>query len=59
MNQQVIKEKIFNIERDLEFLKRSFLEKPDFDVDEKNWQMIRAATKKVRKKLYQKYYGIK
>ena len=57
MNQQVIKEKIFNIERDLEFLKRSFLEKPDFDVDEKNWQKVSKELKKSRAKVFQRVYG--
>jgi len=57
MSQQEIKERIFNIERDLELLKRSFLEKPDFNIDEKNWQKIKPLAKKIRKKFYQGCYG--
>jgi len=59
MSPQAIKEKILNLEKELELIKRSFLEKPDFGVDERNWQMIKPAAKKVRKKVYQKYYGKK
>ena len=56
MNQQNIKERILNIERELEFLKRLTIQKPDFDIDEKIWRKIRPTAKKIRKELYQKYY---
>lgn len=59
MNQQRLKEKIFNIESELEFLKRLLKKKPDFDIDEKNWRKIRSEVKKIREELYQKYYGKK
>ena len=40
MKQTIIKKRILNIQNELEFLKRFFIEKPDFDIDEKNWREI-------------------
>ena len=59
MNQTTIKERIFNIESELEFLKRSLSKEPSFDIDEKNWQKVKSEVKKVRKEIYQKFYGKK
>ncbi|MFH1462360.1 MAG: hypothetical protein ABIG08_01505 [bacterium] len=59
MNQTAIKEKIFNIESELEFLKRSFLKEPDFDIDEKNWRKVKSEAKKSRKEVFQRLYGKK
>ncbi len=59
MNQTTIKEKIFNIESELEFLKRSFLKEPNFDIDEEGWRKIKSEVKKIRKEIYQKLYGKK
>jgi len=56
MNQAVVKEKIFNIEGELEFLKRSLLKEPDFNIDKKNWEKVKSRAKKARKEVYQKLY---
>lgn len=57
MNQQKLKEKIFNIEGELEFLKRLYTKEANFDIDEKNWKKIKSEVRKIRKEIYQKYYG--
>ncbi|PIS39599.1 MAG: hypothetical protein COT33_01095 [Candidatus Nealsonbacteria bacterium CG08_land_8_20_14_0_20_38_20] len=59
MTQSTLREKILNLESELKLLKHYVIETPDFDIDEKNWQKIRPEVKKIRKKLYQKFYGKK
>jgi hypothetical protein len=59
MNQANIKEKIFNIQSELELLKFAVTQNPDFDIDEKNWQKIKAKVKRVRKENYKKLYDKK
>jgi len=56
MKQVIIKRKILNIQNELEFLKRFFIEKTDFNIDEKNWKEIRPTLKEIRKRIYQKSY---
>lgn len=57
MNKVDLKEKILNLETELEFLKQSLFKEPDFKIDEENWQKLRLEVKKIRKKLYRQYYG--
>lgn len=57
MNQTAIEKKIFNIQSELDFLKKFFIKKPDFDIDEKNWRKVNLEVKRTRKKIYQKFYG--
>jgi len=59
MKQAMIKNKISNIQNELELLKRFLVEKPDFSIDEKNWRKVKPTIKEVRKKVYQKTYGKK
>jgi len=59
MNGTVVKEKIFNLQKELEILKRFFFKKPDLDIDEKNWQTVANQIKKVRKGIYRSSYGKK
>ncbi|BCX15628.1 MAG: hypothetical protein KatS3mg097_520 [Candidatus Parcubacteria bacterium] len=54
-----LREKILNIQSELEILKRVFLKKPDFSIDEKNWKKIRTEIKKLRKELSKKIYAKK
>ncbi|MBI2588383.1 hypothetical protein HY373_00635 [Candidatus Berkelbacteria bacterium] len=56
MNPVTIQEKIQNIEVELEFLKRSFVEEPDFSVDEKIWERLKPDVKSIRRRLYRKNY---
>jgi len=58
-NQIAVKEKILNIQTELEFLKKTLLKEPDFSIDEKNWQKIRPELKKIRKELFKKTYAKK
>jgi len=50
MNQTKVQEKILNLESELECLKRLLVDKPDFDIDEKNWQKIKSQAKKSEEK---------
>ncbi len=54
-----IKEKVFQLQAELEFIKKAFEKEPDFDIDEENWRKIKADSKKIRAKLYQIRYGKK
>jgi len=59
MNQTKVQEKILNLESELECLKRLLVDKPDFDIDEKNWQKIKSQAKKIRGEIYRQFYGKK
>ncbi len=56
MNRIALSKKISDLDTELRGLKTKLEEKPDFDVDEKNWQKVRSESKKVRKELYRKLY---
>ena len=58
-NQTIIKEKILNIQVELELLKRTLIKEPNFGIDEKNWQKIKPELKKIRKELFRKIYAKK
>ena len=57
--QTTIKERVLNIQTELEVLKKALLKEPNFDIDEKNWQKIRPELKKIRKELFKKTYAKK
>lgn len=59
MNCTAVKEKLFNIQKELEMLKRVFFKEPDFDIDEKNWRTVANQIKKTRRGVYQSSYGKK
>jgi len=57
--QTTVKERVLNIQTELELLKKTLLKEPDFDIDEKNWQKIRPELKKIKKELFKKTYAEK
>ena len=57
MNKIDLKEKILNLETELQLLKERLFKKPDFKIDEKNWKIVISEAKKIRKRLYKNYYG--
>ncbi|MBI2635431.1 MAG: hypothetical protein HYW79_02705 [Parcubacteria group bacterium] len=57
MNRIALKKKISRLETELEIIKTELEEKPDFDIDEKNWQKVKPESRKARKELYRKLYG--
>lgn len=57
MNRITLKKKISELETELEIIKTKLEEKPDFGVDESNWQKVKPDSRKVRKELYRKLYG--
>lgn len=56
MIETVIKKKFFDLQAELELIKRTLIKKPDFDADEKNWKTIKSNVKKIREKLYKERY---
>lgn len=58
-NQIAVKEKILNIQTELEFLKKALLKEPNFAIDEKNWQRIKPELKKTRRELFKRSYAKK
>ena len=57
MTQATLRKKIRGLEAELELLKRVVVQKPDFTMDEVNWQKVRPEARTTRKKLYQRRYG--
>ena len=57
MTNAAVKNKIVNLEAEIQLLKKSVVKQPDFTVDEVNWQKIRPALKKARGKLAKRLYG--
>ena len=57
MSKSAITEKLKNLEAEVTLLKVAFAQKPDFSVDEKNWQKVKSASKTVRTKLFKKLYA--
>jgi hypothetical protein len=57
MTQATLKKKIRGLEAELELLKRVVVQKPDFAIDDMNWQKVRSEAKATRRKLYQRRYG--
>ena len=57
MTKTAIKNKILDLQVQLNFLLNAVRERPDFDIDEKNWLELKKSSQKTKKKLYQKFYG--
>lgn len=58
-NQTTLKEKILDIQGEVELLKRTLLREPDFNIDERNWQRIKPELIKARKDIFKKFYAKK
>ncbi len=58
-NQIEVREKILNIQTELEFLKKVLLKEPDFIIDERNWQKMGPELKKIRRELFKRNYAKK
>ena len=59
MNKEAVKEKLLNIQAQIESIKRSLNEKPDFDIDDTNWQRVKSDAKKTRRSIYRRVYAKK
>lgn len=57
MTNAMIREKIKNLETEIMFLKNAIIEKPDFNIDEKNWKKIKPDLKKVKAKIFKRVYA--
>lgn len=56
MTKNTVQKKIMDLENDLNAIKKAVQNKPDFNIDEKNWNKIEKKTKDIRKKLYSERY---
>ncbi len=63
MKRKELIERIINLENELNFLKKVVFKVPqpkiDFEVDEKIWKKLRKDIKRIRKKVFEEYYGKK
>lgn len=57
MNVTFAKNRILTIEAELDLLKKAYVKKPNFIVDDINWKKIKPAAKKIRRKLFAEVYG--
>ncbi|PIU01655.1 hypothetical protein COT68_02050 [bacterium (Candidatus Torokbacteria) CG09_land_8_20_14_0_10_42_11] len=56
IKQGQIKNRVFNLEQEILFLKKFLIKRPNFDIDEKNWQKLSPKIKKIRGQLYREQY---
>ena len=57
MNKINIKEKLNNLEAEVKLIKKAFFSKPNFDVDEANWQKVKPLLNRTRAKLFKQFYA--
>ncbi|MFB6226667.1 MAG: hypothetical protein ABEJ02_04915 [Candidatus Paceibacteria bacterium] len=57
MSNKMIQKKILDLENTIKVLKKEVQSKPDFDIDEENWDEIKDDVKEIRSNLYQGEYG--
>lgn len=57
MSGTTIQKKIRVLEAEVKALKTAAAKRPDFSVDEKNWQKVKSVSKKVRAKLFKARYA--
>lgn len=57
MDKVAVREKLNILEGEIRILRTAMNERPDFDIDEINWQKIRPALKKARAKMAKEIYG--
>lgn len=57
MNKIAVEEKLNNLEAEIQILRTAVTERPNFDIDEANWEKIKPALKKARAKTYKEVYG--
>ena len=56
MTKTAFTNRVQELEAEVQLLKKAATEKPDFSIDEKNWQKVKGTAKKVRAKLYKERY---
>jgi len=49
MRQKLIEKKVIELQAQLELVKQTLKKEPDFDIDEKNWSIIKSDVKKIKK----------
>ncbi|MEK7480117.1 MAG: hypothetical protein AAB665_02390 [Patescibacteria group bacterium] len=57
MMKVAVKNRVQELEAEVRLLKTAVAERPDFDIDEKNWQKVKSTSKKVRSELYKARYA--
>lgn len=56
MTKTAIKDKVLNVQAQLDIIMKALGDRPDFAVDEKNWKKLEVSAKDLRKAVYQKVY---
>ena len=51
------KNRVQELEAEVQLLKKAATEQPDFSIDEKNWNKVKGTAKKIRAKLYRERYA--
>jgi len=51
------KNRVQELEAEVQLLKKAATEQPDFSIDKKNWQKVKGTAKKIRAKLYKGRYA--
>ena len=57
MNKIAVKEKLNNLEAEIQILRTAVNQRPDFEIDEINWKKIKPALKTARAQTYKEVYG--
>lgn len=57
MTNAVIQKKIRNLEAEIMLLKKSVYKRPDFSIDDRNWEKVKPYMKKIRAQVAKETYG--
>ncbi len=52
-----MRERVQALEAEVRLLKTAVSQRPDFSVDDKNWQKVKPSSRKIRAKLYKARYA--
>lgn len=58
MKQATVQDKILDLEVQLATLRKLVQQKPDFKIDEQNWQKMKATVRAARKERFTKLYEL-
>lgn len=59
MNKTAVATKLQDLQAQITLIRQAVIDRPDFDIDEKNWAKVRPIVKRIRKALYRERYGKK
>ncbi len=59
MNSTAVKTKLLHLQAQLDLMRKTVTQRPDFSVDEAIWKKIRPEAKKARRNIWRGLYGKK